>query len=310
MNKPKTAKVKPPTLKRLLDLALFTCRLAASAKRKKFDKRWNEKIYNCFLREAGKAKDTVMLISTHLPASERLGIVRRFQDLRQKLQFALLKSLRDKTATFYEYELLLEKQKDLIGELTALSQNIQDERLDVVRKVLAKAEADLASTKQKNEQAILHLIAQGEGHTIEFKETLEYDVKTNKNNKDVLLSSLKTIAGFLNANGGTMLLGVHDSGEIRGIERDLSTMKHSNNDRFEQKIRNCLKDRFNPQPIGKVNISFEKFTEGTICRVDVIANKEVVHLDGDVYVRDGNTTRKLEGPDLTHWIQQRVGTRV
>jgi hypothetical protein len=171
---------------------------------------------------------------------------------------------------------------------------------------------DLASTKRNGEVAksqnlmpLSHLIAQGEGHTIEFKETLEYDVKTNNSSKDVLLSSLKTIAGFLNATGGTLIIGVTDSGKITGIERDLSTMRHSNNDRFEQKIRSCLKDRLSPQPIGKVNISFEKFNEGTICRVDVMVNKEIIHLDGDIYVREGNTTIKLEGRARTDWIQQR-----
>ncbi|MGD0077962.1 MAG: ATP-binding protein [Sedimentisphaerales bacterium] len=173
--------------------------------------------------------------------------------------------------------------------------------------------AELVRTKQKNEQTITQIIAQGEGHTVEFKETLEYDVKTNNNSKDVLLSSLKTIAGFLNSNGGTLLIGVNDSGEIKGIERDLSTMKHGTSDRFEQRIRNCIRDRFSPQPIGKVKISFEEFTEGTIgkftevtiCCVNVPANKDVIHLDDYVYVRDGNTTQKLEGRNLTDWIQQR-----
>jgi predicted HTH transcriptional regulator len=166
---------------------------------------------------------------------------------------------------------------------------------------------DLASTKQNSEKTISQLITQGEGDTVEFKETLEYDVdvKINKNSKDVLLSSLKTIAGFLNADGGTLLIGVNDSGEIKGIERDLSTMKHSNNDRFEQKIRSCMRDRFSPHPIGKAKVSFEKFTKGIICCIDVPANKDVIHLDGYVYVRDGNTTQKLEGRDLTDWIQQR-----
>jgi predicted HTH transcriptional regulator len=153
---------------------------------------------------------------------------------------------------------------------------------------------------------ISELIKQAEGPILEFKETLIYDTKQNRKSDDVLLSSLKTIAGFLNTGGGTLLIGVvNNSGEIKGIERDLRTMKHGNNDRFELKIRNCLKERFKPQPIGKVNISFEKFTEGTICRVDVQANKEIVHLDDEVYVRDGNTTQKLEGRPLTDWFQQR-----
>jgi len=152
---------------------------------------------------------------------------------------------------------------------------------------------------------ILELIKQGESHTLEFKETLEYDTKQSRKSSDVLFSSLKTIAGFLNATGGTLLIGVHDSGEIKGIEQDLSIMKHGNNDRFQQKIRNCLKDRFEPQPIGKVNVSFEKFTEGTICRVDVQASKEPIHLDNKVFVREGNTTQPLEGRLLTDWIKQR-----
>jgi hypothetical protein len=167
---------------------------------------------------------------------------------------------------------------------------------------------DSKGTETKTDLAkvpISELIKQGESQTLEFKETLEYDTEKKGKNKDILHSSLKTIAGFLNAAGGTLLIGVHDSGKIEGIERDLSIMKRGNNDRFEQKIRNCLKDRFEPRRIGKVNISFEKSTEGTICRVDIQASKEIVHLDGKVYVREGNTTLLLEGPTLTDWIQQR-----
>ena len=34
---------------------------------------------------------------------------------------------------------------------------------------------------------------------------------------------------------------------------------------------------------------------------------EIVHLDGDVYVRDGNATRVLKGKDLTGWLKDRLG---
>lgn len=194
-------------------------------------------------------------------------------------------------------------------EFEALIQHLKK----VQRRRHVKAEAsgkarDAKGTETKTELAkvpISELIKQGESQTLEFKETLEYDTEEKKKNKDILHSSLKTIAGFLNTEGGTLLIGVHDSGKIEGIERDLSIMKHSNNDKFELKIRSCLKDRFKPQPIGKVNISFEKFTEGMICRVDVQTSKEIVHLDNEVYVRDGNTTQKLEGQSLTDWVQQK-----
>lgn len=156
---------------------------------------------------------------------------------------------------------------------------------------------------------ISRLIEQGESYTLEFKETLDYDTQNKGKNKYILLSSLKTIAGFLNAAGGTLLIGVDDSGKIKGIKQELSIMKIGNNDKFQLKIQNCLKDRFEPQPFGKVNILFKRFPEGTICRVDVQASEGIIHLDKKVYVREGNTTQLLDGRTLTEWIEKRKRTR-
>jgi len=153
---------------------------------------------------------------------------------------------------------------------------------------------------------ILQLIAEGESHTLELKETLEYDVRQNRGNRDVLKASLKTITGFLNSEGGTLLVGVSDSGEVKGIDRDIRIISRGNRDRFEQKIRNALAGRFAPSPTGRVNISFEELTEGTVCQIDVESSEEIIHLDDEVYVRDGNRTNKLEGRALTDWIRQRT----
>jgi predicted HTH transcriptional regulator len=103
-------------------------------------------------------------------------------------------------------------------------------------------------------------------------------------------------------------IGVSDSGEINGIQRDLdlAPLAQRNKDKFELRIRNCLRDRFKPPPLGKVNISFEELPKGTVCRVDVQKASEIMHLDNEVYVRDGNKTEKLEGHTLTSWIQQRT----
>jgi len=60
--------------------------------------------------------------------------------------------------------------------------------------------------KEKTEN-IRKLINQGEGLDLEFKES------RNGLNKNVF----ETVCAFLNRHGGTLLLGVRDSGEIVGI---------------------------------------------------------------------------------------------
>ncbi len=48
------------------------------------------------------------------------------------------------------------------------------------------------------------LLAAGESETVEFKESLDRE-------------ALETVAGFANTTGGTLLIGIHDDGTVRGI---------------------------------------------------------------------------------------------
>lgn len=152
---------------------------------------------------------------------------------------------------------------------------------------------------------ILQLIAAGESHTVEFKETLEWNVRENRHTDYLNKECLKTIAAFLNADGGTLLIGVSDSGEVKGLSRDLQHVQRRNLDGFERKLRDLIRGHFNPVPTGNITIVFEELAEGTVCKVDIRQSEEVIHFDTEVYIRDGNRTLILEGPDLTRWIQQR-----
>ncbi|MFH1370175.1 MAG: ATP-binding protein [Planctomycetota bacterium] len=170
-----------------------------------------------------------------------------------------------------------------------------------------RPQTTLANTKQNGGKTISQLIQQGEGRAVEFKEMLEYSVRENKQDTNLNKECLKTIAAFLNTDGGTLLIGVRDNGEITGIERDLQYVQRKNKDGFELKLRDLIKSHLAPFPSGKINIQFETLTKGMVCRVDIepVNKNQTIHLGKDVYIRDGNTTRKLEGRDLTDWIQQR-----
>ncbi len=88
------------------------------------------------------------------------------------------------------------------------------------------------------------LIKRGESKTLEFKSTLRWSLKENRrDDKGVTHAALKTVAAFLNTDGGDLLIGVADNGSIAGIEAD----QLDNNDKFmrhlTQVVRNGLGDR-------------------------------------------------------------------
>jgi hypothetical protein len=228
------------------------------------------------------------------------------------------------------YDYMSNEQKEIdrvVGELYGLNEeDIREIELWYCRRYpkLAEAQGILAEAKEKyaaylerckrilekppsywRSSPFLQLIAQGESHTLEFKETLEYDVRENQQNRELNKATLKTIAAFLNAEGGTILIGVSHSGEVKGINRDLQYVRGNNCDGLEQKLRNLINDRLDPSPLGFIDIGFEELAEGTVCRVNVRPANTTIHLDNEVYIRDGNVTRKLEGRALTDWIQQR-----
>ncbi len=97
---------------------------------------------------------------------------------------------------------------------------------------------------------IAELIQQGESDRLEFKSTLQWDVRQNRVNKKLHLSVLKTIAAFLNSDGGTLIIGVEDDGNIYGLEKDLHSMNKGNLDKFErhlvQLVVNNIGTRFLP----------------------------------------------------------------
>jgi len=81
-----------------------------------------------------------------------------------------------------------------------------------------------------NPKYIQQLIKQGEGITLEFK-TAQHEIPKN---------IFETVCAFLNRIGGTILLGVSDTGEIKGIEA-----------KYIQKIKKELTNALNnPQLIN------------------------------------------------------------
>ena len=156
--------------------------------------------------------------------------------------------------------------------------------------------------------SISQLILRGESETLEFKSTLQWDVIHQNQNKGLRDSSLKTLVAFMNSEGGTLLIGVEDSGEIFGLEKDI-TIAQNSEDGFLQLISSLIHDRIGPQYFPLIKYRIEKINEKLVCVVDVSKSSDPTFLDGtsgkEFYIRAGNTSRPLDPQQTVAYINTR-----
>ena len=63
-------------------------------------------------------------------------------------------------------------------------------------------------------------IAEGESASLEFKSTFRWDLREGHINRSLENVVMKTLAGYMNSQGGTLLIGLSDDGGIVGPEND------------------------------------------------------------------------------------------
>jgi predicted HTH transcriptional regulator len=71
-----------------------------------------------------------------------------------------------------------------------------------------------------SEEGLLILISKGENDKVEFKSTVRMNLHSNKMGKETELAWLKSVVAFFNTNGGRLLIGVGDNGDIIGLDKD------------------------------------------------------------------------------------------
>jgi len=156
------------------------------------------------------------------------------------------------------------------------------------------------------------LIAQGESKCLEFKSTLSWDIRQGKQNAALKKVIAKTLCGFMNAKGGTLLIGVNDQGEILGLEDDFSSLRRRDTDNdidiFRQALVNIVTSYIGVSFYEYIHSQFKEIHGDIICIVDVMPSPDPVYLrDGEkreFYVRVDNVTRPLNVEQTTTYIRR------
>ena len=147
------------------------------------------------------------------------------------------------------------------------------------------------------EEDVERQIARGESATLEFKSTFRWDLREERVNRSLETVIMKTLAGYMNAHGGMLLIGVADDGTIVGLEHDYSALKKADRDGFEQMLMSAVANRLGADACQWVQAVFHTVNGHDVCRAIISGSHRPVYLrDGEtpkLYVRTGVSTREL-----------------
>lgn len=147
-------------------------------------------------------------------------------------------------------------------------------------------------------------IREGESNKTEFKATLSMDVKTLKKEDYILTSSLKTVVAFLNTEGGDLLIGISDDGNISGINIELTKWHKNSIDKYKLYFKDKLKTRIGEENIPLLDYKVIKIQEKMVFWVKCRPSPTPCFLDkSDFYVRTNPASEVLVGPKLAAYLR-------
>lgn len=164
---------------------------------------------------------------------------------------------------------------------------------------------ELPSAAETGPIDIYHLITSPESKTLEFKQTLSVDVRKNEKQKYIEIASLKTMAGFLNSDGGTLLVGVSDNQEPLGLEDEISRFHKGSTDKLLLHFKNLLRRYIGEEFYPLLDYRIVHFGGKSILRVDCKRSDQPCFIGDDFYVRINPATDKLTGPTMLQYVSTR-----
>jgi len=160
---------------------------------------------------------------------------------------------------------------------------------------------------QEDLEDIKSILSKTEGHKLEYKSSFRYDYKQNKANTDLSVIVLKTIAGFLNSDGGALIIGIDDNNKILGLEKDYQTLKKKNSDGYQLAIVQAISESIGAEVCQSLRFSFMKIEEKEICLIHITPFSDPVYIELNnqthFYIRTGNSTQELDTKRAVEYIR-------
>lgn len=200
--------------------------------------------------------------------------------------------------------------KELIFQLSLF-----ERRLSTYPKNIAHIEEKLeliqGAIKLANDSDyVLELIRRGENKKLEFKSTLRKNLMSGNSDWRIEHAVLKTIVAYLNTDGGTLLVGISNSGEVLGIENDYFL----NEDKFLLHFKQLIKQHIGLAYAPLIEYSLVPVNGKKILKIDCRKSDEAVFLKMDqneeeFYIRIGPSSERLTGSKLIEYVNRQYNKK-
>lgn len=155
---------------------------------------------------------------------------------------------------------------------------------------------------------VKQMISNGESDLLEFKSTIRTNLHTAKPGKEIELAWLKSVVAFCNTEGGTILIGVKDNGEILGLEAD----HFQNEDKCLLHVQNLISEHVGVEHLSYVRFRLLEMEGRKILVIQCIPLKRIMLLKSSgkeqFYVRSGPSSIELPMSKVLEYVNERKKT--
>lgn len=195
--------------------------------------------------------------------------------------------------------------KELISQLSVFECRLSTYPKSITH-IRKKLEIIREAVKLANDSDyILELIRRGESKKLEFKSTLRMNLITEKSDWNIEHAVLKTIVAYLNTDGGILLVGVSNNGEVLGIKND----GFPNEDKFLLHFKQLIKQHIGLNYAPMIEYALVPVNGKKVLEIDCRKSDKAVFLnpdrnDEEFYIRIGPSSERLTGSKLIEYVNR------
>lgn len=188
--------------------------------------------------------------------------------------------------------------------------DVREQPEDLEERLIALTSEQEDGVAEPSHRPLAELIKLAESSTLEFKQSARWSHIHGDGDKVSELEVVKNVAGFMNARGGTLVIGVSDEHEPVGLRKDFKSIQgRPDADGFENWLTNVFQDTIGKPTIAQLSIGFEPVDDQDLCRIDVAPSPTPVFVswkgESQFYVRLNNSTRQLNMSEYEDYRKRR-----